>query len=331
MKKLFIYFLLSVSLGAIGQHYQFSQFYAAQTYLNPAFTGASGCARLSMNYRNQWSRIPGEFNTFQASFDKPLRKFNSGVGFTFFNDRAGVTALKSTQFTLMYAYELKINKRLVARAGLNAGFTQRGMDYSSLIFGDQVARNAATSVETINLDKLLYFNTSAGYLMYAEDWWGGISFNNLNRPNQSLTGELSRLPIESKLHMGYKYKIDDESDKSKDQHFVSAAFNYKKSARFNQIDVGAYYARSFLVFGVWYRGIPVIHKPASWYKNNDAVVFVLGVSGDKVQFGYSFDYTIGKLTLGSSAGTHELSMTYLLCGKKKNKKKKLIVVSCPKF
>jgi type IX secretion system PorP/SprF family membrane protein len=331
LKSVFTYLFFILSFSALAQHYQFSQFYAAQTYLNPAFTGAASCPRLAMNYRNQWSAIPGEFTTFQVSYDRPLRRLNSGIGLTFFSDRVGVNALKSTQFNAMYAYELKINKRLVARWGLNAGFVQRALDYSSLLFGDQVARNSASTVESLSLDKLLYFNTSAGYLMYSENWWGGVAFHNLNRPNQSLTGDVSRLPIESRLHAGYKYKIEDESDKSKDQHFVTAAFNYKKSARFNQIDIGAYYARSYLVFGVWYRGIPVFHRPYSWYRDNDALVFVIGVSGDKVQVGYSFDYTLGKLTLASSAGTHELSMTYLLCGKKKGKRKKLIVVSCPKF
>lgn len=331
MKKILTYLFLVFSAGMFAQHYQFSQFYAAQTYLNPAFTGASACTRLSVNYRNQWSKIPGEFNTYQVSLDKPLKKYNSGIGFTFFNDRAGVNALKSTQFNAMYAYELKINKRLVARAGITSGFTQRGIDNNNLLFGDQIARNAGTSVESYQYDRLLYFDASAGYLMYGESWWGGIAVHHLNKPNQSLTGDVSRLPMEVKLHGGYKYKIDDESDKSKDQHFVSAALNYKKSARFNQIDLGAYYAKSYLVFGLWYRGIPVVHEPTDWYKNNDAIIFLIGISGDKAQVGYSFDYTMGKLTLQSSGGTHELSMTYLLCGKRKGKKKKLIVVSCPKF
>jgi Type IX secretion system membrane protein PorP/SprF len=61
------------------------------------------------------------------------------------------------------------------------------------------------------------------------------------------------------------------------------------------------------------------------------LVFLVGLSSDKVQVGYSFDYTVSKLSLSSSGGTHEVSMTYLLCGKRKGKKKKLIVVSCPKF
>lgn len=330
MKKLFTYLIIACSSVSVAQHFQFSQFYAAQIYLNPAFTGASSCTRFSVNYRNQWSLMPGGYNTFQVSFDKPLKQYNSGVGFTVFSDRAGPSNLKSNQFNGLYAYELKINKKLVARAGLSAGFTQRSFDYGNLIFADQIARGGAnSSVENIGT-KILYFDANAGYLMYSENMWGGIAFSHLTQPNQSLTGENSRLPLEIKFHGGYKYQINDQADKSKEQHFVTAAFNYKRSLRFNQIDVGAYYARSYIVFGMWYRGIPIIHKPYSWYRNNDALVFLIGLSGDRAQFGYSFDYTVSKLTLSNSGGSHELSMTYLLCGKKK-KKKKLIVVSCPKF
>ncbi len=215
---------------------------------------------------------------------------------------------------------------------MSAGFTQRSVDYTYLVFGDQIARGgASSSVEGYGNTKLLYFDASAGYVMYSEKWWCGVSFNHLTRPDQSLTGDVSRIPMEIKFHGGYKYLIDETSDKSKDQHFVTMAFNYKRSLRFNQIDLGAYYAKSFLVFGLWYRGIPILHKPHGWYKNNDALIFLFGISGDKMQIGYSFDYTVSKLTLSSSGGSHEVSMTYLLCGKKKGKKKKLIVVSCPKF
>lgn len=319
-----------VALLANAQHFQFSQFYAAQIYLNPAFTGASSCTRFSMNYRNQWHLTPGGFNTYQVSFDKPLKQYNSGVGFTFFSDNAGPSNLKSNQFNGLYAYELKINKNLVARAGLSAGFTQRSINYGNMIFGDQIARGGASNSLENTGSRLLYFDANAGYLMYSKNIWGGISFAHLTQPNQSLTGEDSKLPLEIKFHGGYRYEINDQAEKSKEQHFVTGAFNYKRSQRFNQIDVGAYYTKSYLVFGMWYRGIPIFHKPYSWYRNNDALVFLIGLTGDKAQIGYSFDYTVSKLTLGNSGGSHELSMTYMLCGKKK-KKKKVILVSCPKF
>ena len=58
----------------------------------------------------------------------------------------------------LYAYELKINKRLVARAGLSAGFTQRSLDYSGLLFSDQIANGGGPSSSALgNGTKVLSF------------------------------------------------------------------------------------------------------------------------------------------------------------------------------
>ena|ERR1035437_3308836 len=85
------YFLLFVIIGAVkpmhAQHYQFSQFYAAQTYLNPAFAGSSGCTRLMTTYRDQWPAVPGTFVTSQISFDHYIKEMKSGIGILFFNDK----------------------------------------------------------------------------------------------------------------------------------------------------------------------------------------------------------------------------------------------------
>jgi type IX secretion system PorP/SprF family membrane protein len=314
----------------MAQHYQFSQFYAAPMNLNPAFTGANACSKLVMNYRNQWSKIPGGFTTFQASYDKPLKQFNSGIGASFFNDKAGPGGLQSTQFSLLYAYELRINKGLVARAGISSGFVQRSIDYTPLIFGDQIARGgASSSVEDISTSRAVYFNMNAGYLMYSEHAWGGFAVNNLTRPNQSLMGGNSPLPMELNVHGGYKFLLEDDASNSKEQHSITLAGNYKRQLRFNQIDVGAYYTKGYFVLGLWYRGIP-LYKPYPWYYNNDAVVFLFGLSTDKLQIGYSFDYTVSKLYFSNTFGTHEISLSYPFCNKKK-KKKKQILISCPKF
>jgi hypothetical protein len=40
---------------------QYSQFYAAPLYLNPAFAGATGQNRIGINYRNQWPAIDANF------------------------------------------------------------------------------------------------------------------------------------------------------------------------------------------------------------------------------------------------------------------------------
>jgi type IX secretion system PorP/SprF family membrane protein len=316
------------------QHYQFSQFYAAPTYLNPAFTGANVCSRISINYRNQWNTIPGGFTTYQVTADHSLKKLNSGIGLQFFNDKAGVGGLRTTQINLLYAYDIRINKTYGARAGLSFGGVQRSIDYSSLVFGDQIARGgSSTTVDDISIQRKFYVDMAAGGLFYNSTWWVGLAANHLNRPNQSLQGNESALPLELKLHGGYKFIFDgDESNgtkKNPNRNNIIVTANYKKQAKFNQLDLGLYYSKNYIVMGVWYRGLPFF-KPVPDYRNNDAMVFIVGLSVEKFRVGYSYDVTISKLTNPSSGGTHEISIAYQFCDQKR-KKKKNILISCPKF
>ena len=335
LKKYLLIVCVLHFINGKSQHYQFSQFYAAPTYLNPAFTGAHACSRLAINYRNQWSAIPGTFTTYQVSYDHFIKSANSGVGIQFFNDKAGSGNLKTTQFSALYAYQLQLNRRFAARVGFSAGGVQRSVDYSALLFGDQIARGgAATSVEGNSFVKTTYFDASIGMLFYSSQSWFGFSINHINRPNQSLMDESSQLPSDIKIHGGHKFLLDgDNSESTKkgaEKNSISVVANYKKQEKFNQLDIGLYYSRNYFVIGAWYRGLP-IWKPTPWYRNNDAIVLLLGVSVDKFNIGYSYDYTISKLTNVSSAGTHEISMSYQFCNGKKRKKKRPILISCPKF
>lgn len=323
--------LLICLQSAYGQHYQFSQFYAAPTILNPAFTGANVCSRVSLNYRSQWAGIPGTFTTYQASVDHALTRYKSGVGLQFFQDKAGVNALTTTQVNFLYAYETKITKKLMGRAGISAGSVQRKVDLSNFTFGDQIAHNDAPTMERFNYNSTKYFDMNVGILVFSNSVWGGFAVSHLNQPNQSLTGVNSRLPAELSLHGGYKYDLN-ESEGTNGRHSNSLTFagNYTKQAKFNQLDLGVYYNKDLLVVGCWYRGIPVF-KPTKDYLNNDAVVVLFGISVEKYKIGYSYDITVSKLTNSNSRGSHELSMSYQFCKLKKAQKKKLVLVSCPKF
>jgi type IX secretion system PorP/SprF family membrane protein len=324
--------MLSNELRA--QHFQFSQFYAAPTYLNPAFTGANACSRFSLNYRNQWNAIPGTYNTYQVTADHSAKKYNSGIGIQFFSDKAGIGALKTNQINLLYAYEVKLGKLYGARAGISLGGVQRSIDYSTLTFGDQIARGGASqTLDDISVNKRIYMDMAAGVLFFNPNAWAGFSLFHMNRPDQSLQGNITRLPMEFKLHGGYKFAFDgDESGGSKKnpvRNNITVAGNYKKQAKFNQIDLGMYYSKNYFVLGVWYRGIPLF-RPVPEYRNNDAIVFLVGLAVEKLRIGYSYDVTLSKLTNVSTAGTHEVSLSYQFCNPKK-KKKKNILISCPKF
>jgi type IX secretion system PorP/SprF family membrane protein len=325
--------LLLVAASLRGQHFQFSQFYAAPTYLNPAFTGANACGRFTLNYRNQWAGIPGVFNTYQASLDHYMKNIKSGIGLQLLRDQAGLGSLTTTQINLLYAYEARINKKLMTRAGFSVGSIQRKMDLSAFTFEDQLEEGTPTSLESFSDASVTYVDIGTGLLMYTRFSWLGISLSHINKPNQSFMNGVSPLPTELKFHGGYKFVIEDLESSAKrlpETNFITLAWNYKKQNKFNQMDIGIYYNKNIFVVGCWYRGLPFF-KPEVTYANNDAIILLAGINIDRYKMGYSYDITISKLTHFSTRGTHELSMSYMFCKFKRSKKKKNMLISCPKF
>ena len=70
--------------GLYAQDPEFTQFYASPVYTNPAMAGTAFCGRqsagrYSINYRNQWPRLPGTFRTFNASYDQHYDKIGGGT------------------------------------------------------------------------------------------------------------------------------------------------------------------------------------------------------------------------------------------------------------
>ena len=113
--------ILLTAPSVTAQDPQFSQFYAAPLYLNPAFAGSTGQARVGMNYRNQWPSIDANFNTISAYADTYIESKNSGVGVLINRDKEGTLGLQSMSISLQYAYDLQLIKGLSFRPGFQAG------------------------------------------------------------------------------------------------------------------------------------------------------------------------------------------------------------------
>ncbi|MEM8895922.1 MAG: PorP/SprF family type IX secretion system membrane protein, partial [Bacteroidota bacterium] len=109
--NILIFFMLTV-LGlsmfvnnkALAQDPQFSQYYAAPLYMNPALAGINQQGRAGVNYRQQWPSIPASFETFSAYIDYNFEDYNSSGGLIVTNDREGLAGLNSTTIGLQYAY-----------------------------------------------------------------------------------------------------------------------------------------------------------------------------------------------------------------------------------
>lgn len=325
--------VLNISV-AVAQDMQFSQFYAAPTYLNPALTGANVCSRLSTNYRNQWPDIPGAFVSYVVSYDHYAQDLNSGFGILLTKDQAGSGKLRNTTINLLYAYDLALTKELSFRAGFQASQNFRDVNMNDLLFGDQIARDfAATSVEPIPAARVAYFDVSTGGLLFTKKHWFGFAAHHLNVPNQSLFDKDSPVPSKYSFHGGTKISLNDEdADKDEIQRSISPAFNYKWQGKFDQVDIGTYYSHGVLDLGIWYRGIPLLKAYRKGYANNDAFALLAGVTIERLKLGYSYDFTFSKL-IGSTSGAHEISLSYQFCKlkKKRRSKTRTLLVPCPKF
>lgn len=351
-KTLFIFGVLLVfGLKALAQDPQFTQFYAAPLYLNPAFAGSSHLPRVSASYRNQWSGLPASFSTFVAGYDHWFKSYNSGVGLLLMNDRAGSARLQSTSATAIYAYELKITDNVKLRSGLEFGFVQRTLDYNQFIFGDQLLDgqgNISGGIDQTQeqfggaTGRVSYMDVGTGFMLYSRKLFLGVAGKHLNQPNQSMIDGTAPLPIKYVLHGGAKLPLGDggarrrrgrtRSRQLEDTKNITPAFMYRSQGKYDQLDLGAYVHYNPMILGVWYRGVTGFKKEGSKLNNQDAMALLIGFQQDNFTVGYSYDVTLSQLGF-KTAGSHELSASFEIPSNNRKRKgsRRDHVIPCPKF
>ena len=330
MQKRFKYIaLLLVILYYVDSYSQdptFSQFYANPLYLAPSFAGATEEYRLGLNYRNQWPAIPGVFHTYSIAFDKAMPNFNSGIGVLATYDVAGSGDLSTTNIGLLYSYDFNINRDWHVRPGVNFKFYYLGLDIYKLVFNSQLTGSGTTpSVYPPPFDNVADVDFATSALVYNDRIWAGFTLDHLLVPKTSFYGDDANVPIKFNLFGGIQIMRQTRL-KVKLQEVLSVAMNFQKQAKFYQTDIGVYYYRDPLIFGLWYRGIPFVTSQAG-----DALIGLLGVKTSQFHLGYSYDFTISNL-ISSTAGAHEVSIIYEFSTLTlSTQKKRMRAIPCPEF
>ena len=332
--------VLILSRMALAQDPQFTQFYAAPQYLNPAFAGSALAPRITANYRNQWPAITN-YVTSMVGVDHYIDKINSGIGLLLVNDNQGQGNIRSTEIGLQYAYQFQVSESSFVRLGLQGSYVNRNINYFGLTFGDQYTDRGFIQ-GSVSGDALLggspknkYLDFSTGGLFYSDWFWVGASAHHINRPNQDfVVSANNRLPVKGSIHAGLRIPLAgytglaDEQDR---EISFSPVVLYKFQGKYDQLDLGAYLTYSPITVGAYYRGIP-FKKYNQTINNHDAVALLAGYRVDKFSIGYSYDATIS--TLGNSGGAHELSLSYIFDkpeGRRGGARKKNRALPCPKF
>jgi type IX secretion system PorP/SprF family membrane protein len=279
-----------------------------------------------MTYRNQWPSVPGVFETYSISFDKAMPNFNSGIGVLATYDVAGSGNLSTTNIGLLYSYDFNVNKDWHFRPGVNFKFYYLGLDIGKLIFNSQLTGSGTTpSVSPPPFDNVADVDFATSFLAYNDTYWGGFTLDHLLAPKTSFYGSDTHVPVKFNLFGGMQL-IKKTRLRVKLQEVLSLALNFQVQQKFYQTDLGLYYYKSPLIFGLWYRGIPFVTSQAG-----DAIIGLVGIKTEQLRIGYSYDFTISNL-ISSTGGAHEISLTYefnsFTIGQQR---KRIRAIPCPEF
>ena len=275
---------------------QFSQYVFNYFAINPAMAGSQNCLTFSLGYRNQWLNLEGApttgfggFSTKLKTRKKAMNNSSHGVGMYIENDVIGPTA--KTSFNIAYAYHLPITREINASFGIFAGFHQFKLDASKMTLADANDPLIYGSDNT-----LLVPDFSPGMFLSHKNWFAGYSIKQLARNKwKVLGGDDTRNRWHHYIVGGKRFKTDKinfvPSAMLKYSAFSKAALDINLVAELNRyFDVGL-----------------------GW-RNQDQIGAMMKIKFAKYfTLGYSYDYTISNLRLGSS-NTHELIILVNACG-----------------
>lgn len=323
MKKAFYTLSLLLLFGAAhAQDAEYSQFYANPIYLNPGFAGTSEQGRIAVNYRNQWPQQGSTFVNYAVSFDSYFKKLGGGIGAQIHNDRELNGIVERTNLNLFYSHHVKINPRFFFDLGLQVGMTYKKLDYQNLIFPDMI--NQLTGERYLGAEEvpekasLFYPDFGVGVIGQYDSFYGGISINHLNQPDESvfIGDNRGKLPIKVTAHLGAKSYKWHHGLLSR-RFTLSPNVIYQRQGDFSQLNMGLYLLEKSFSGGIWYRQTSGIEP--------ESIILMLGVMRTKFKFGYSYDMSLSKLRNYSNSA-HEISLIFFI-GEKHTDRDALLIPS----
>jgi type IX secretion system PorP/SprF family membrane protein len=296
MKRFLTIFLITVCARTLQAQYdaQFSQYFHAMGYYNPAVAGLSGNLDAAALYRVQWLGFgQSSPKTLFATANMPFRFMNRehGAGVVMVKD--DISSIRSNMFAgLQYAF-LKKMGRGTLRIGVQGGLvnmTVRGDKIRLPVDSlgnqgppDEAIPSSTVDVKTVDFNIGIYFSTDKFYV--------GVASTHVLEPQANEENLKTFIEREYNFTAGYNIKTNNPLLELQPSVFVKTNLNMY------QIDVTAraVYAKRF-------------SGGLSW-RMNDAVALLLGATAGKIQAGYAYDFPTTAIRKGST-GSHELFLKY---------------------
>ena len=285
---------------------QYTQWSWHQFASNPAHAGIKQCIDIHTLYRLQWVGFEGAPKSGFATVAIPLsaqrRRYLSarhGMGFRFETDEIG--HFSTQRFNVAYAGHFNFNKTDRLSLGIYAGFVQMGYDPDGVL-------TTAPDPSVQDQGSIFAPDASFGAWYNTENYYVGLTLQNLIPSRWSSIGADARYRFHSILNAGYRLKVNDRVTllpgvQLKIPPKGPSAVDIALQTDFNNtIGIGA------------------------GYRTGDALLLFFQLKlKERFSIGYSFDYTLTPIQLGAK-NTHEVSLRFTSC-----KKRNVSAGSCPLF
>ncbi len=216
--KLKLILLIFLNCGDLfAQDFITSQIYNVRLLQNPAFAGYDeGTSRIGLLHRAQFI-TPGTFNTNSFTVDKRFCKpkpkiFGIGLGMLANREEQGDGFLKTINVGVILGIHKSLSKSNHLSVGFQFGSIQQSIDWSKLIFSDQInfqgveSKISSASNSNPNVG-FVGFDLSGGILYKYKNTTGtgpfilGFSLFHFSQPNIGLIND-QILPIRTNFHIG---------------------------------------------------------------------------------------------------------------------------------
>ena len=299
-----VIFILSALVPAHSQSdAQFTQYYEAPTYYNPAAVGQTDFIKIRGGGRLQWLGITNAPKSFLITADSPFKVFGKriGAGVVLFQESIGLYRTMNLDAQLGYKFK-KFGGEFTV--GVTIGMYDQSFKGSEVFLpdDDDYHQGSDDGIPTQDLHGTA-FDVGAGIWFTHKYFWGGLSCTHITSPSIKLNSDAG----DASSNRDYEFNV------GRTLYFMAGSNIPVKNTLFEVIPsilvksdftfiTGELTARlrynKFLQFGVGYR----------W---DDAVMAMIGAEFKNFYVGYSYDYPTSAISKASS-GSHEVFVGYQL-------------------
>lgn len=242
---------------------------------NPAFIENNGMINAQLLNRQQWVGFPDAPSVTQLGADYFFEAHNMGVKVNMLSQTAGKEVTR--RLLIDYIYRVYFRDNIYLNFGLGAGFYQRQILYSKLVYLE--------GNEPLVKPDENYFRPDFDFGMHlsAGNFSGGYAVNHLTNINRDPS--ISRIPVHQHVYGAYLVSLTDA-------YQLRAGLSYHQQGKVNylQLDAQAY--------------LGILQLGAGW-RHLDAFIIKAGIKAtENLEIHYSYDMGINRLA-NFNSGTHE--------------------------